>query len=72
VYTRYVRIRTDVGIDWMAGVGSRSRDVECISSSCDGPFDVLEKLLFSSPSWDVTREAVERVIASADKPKMGK
>lgn len=68
VYTRYVRTRTDVDIDCIAGVGSRSRDVECIWSSCRE--DRREP--FSSSSSEDKREAVERVIANADKPKIGR
>lgn len=56
----------------MAGVGSRSRDVACISSSFSprGVF-VIERSFVSSFSR-VTRDAPETVIAKADKPTMGR
>jgi len=56
----------------MAGVGSKSRDVECISSSFSprGVF-VIDLSFVSSFSRD-TRDAPETDIAKADKPTMGR
>jgi len=56
----------------MAGVGSKSRDVECISSSFSprGEF-FIERSFVSSVSREI-RDAPETVIAKADKPTIGR
>jgi hypothetical protein len=57
----------------MAGVGSKSREVACISESASVPGgDRCDVGFFSTSSCEETSEAVERVMASADKPKMGR
>lgn len=66
-------MRTDVGTVWIAGVGNKSLDVECISSSVS----LLEGLLCClnpgpPSSEDETNEAPDIVIANAERPTMGR
>jgi len=55
----------------MAGVGSKSRDVECISSSFSPRGVLVIDLSFVSSVSRDTRDAPETDIAKADKPTMG-
>ena len=66
-------MRTDVEIVWIAGVGSKSLGVECISSSVPR----LEEppcCLNADPSWseDEVKEAPDIVIANAERPTIGR
>lgn len=53
-------------------MGSKFRDVACISSSFSFAGRPEELEILASWSEEEAREAVERVIASADKPTIGR